>query len=281
MAARPASRRVSSLRGFKGQLVLVGAGNMGGAMLAGWIARGLPPKKIIVYEPKPSSAVKALRRKGISLNPKVAPRACSVMVVAVKPQVAPDVLPPLADVAAKAMVLSIMAGRTIRFLEQTFSNRHAIVRSMPNLPAAIGQGTTVAVANDRASAAQKKLASALLAAVGSVAFVDDERQMDAVTATSGSGPAYVFLLAEALAAAGAAAGLPPALAAQLARDTVIGSGALLAQSPLDAATLRKNVTSPGGTTAAALAVLMGPGDFEALMTRAVAAAARRSRELAG
>jgi pyrroline-5-carboxylate reductase len=152
---------------------------------------------------------------------------------------------------------------------------------MPNTPAAIGRGITVACPNAKVTPRQRKLASDLLAAIGTVEWVGDENLMDAVTAVSGSGPAYVFLLAEALAQAGIAAGLPQDLAVRLARETVTGSGELLHQSPLDAATLRQNVTSPGGTTAAALAVLMGQGGLAQLMNRAVAAATARSRELAG
>jgi pyrroline-5-carboxylate reductase len=157
----------------------------------------------------------------------------------------------------------------------------AIVRAMPNTPAAIGRGISVAVATSNVSARQRKQASDLLAAIGKVEWVSDEALMDAVTALSGSGPAYVFLLAEAMASAGIAAGLPPALSTRLARETVAGSGELLHRSPLDAATLRENVTSPGGTTAAALDVLMGPNGLQELMTRALAAATRRSRDLAG
>jgi pyrroline-5-carboxylate reductase len=203
------------------------------------------------------------------------------MVIAVKPQAAPDVLPPLASlIDTKTVVVSIMAGRTIGFIEKHLPGA-AVVRAMPNTPAAIGRGITVAVGNARVRAPARKLAQGLLAATGSVEWVNDEALMDAVTAVSGSGPAYVFLLAEAMAQAGVAAGLPPALAERLARETVAGSGELLHRSDLAAAILRQNVTSPGGTTAAALAVLMGHDGVEPLMTRAVAAATKRGRELAG
>jgi pyrroline-5-carboxylate reductase len=171
-----------------------------------------------------------------------------------------------------------MAGRTLGSIAQACGG--AVVRAMPNTPAAIGRGMTVAVAAPYVSPAQRALAASLLAATGNIAWVDDEALMDAVTAVSGSGPAYVFLLVEELARAGVAAGLPEALAMTLARETVTGSGELLHRSPLDAATLRQNVTSPGGTTAAALAVLMGDDGLRALMQRAVAEATRRSRELA-
>jgi pyrroline-5-carboxylate reductase len=174
-----------------------------------------------------------------------------------------------------------MAGRTLGFLQEALPPQTAIVRAMPNTPAAIGRGITVACPNRRVSARQRKLASDLLAAMGAVEWVSDEGLMDAVTAVSGSGPAYVFLLAEALAQAGAAAGLPADLAQKLARETVAGSGELLHRSPLDAAALRENVTSPGGTTAAALGVLMSQSGLALLMRTAVAAATARSRELAG
>ena len=265
-----------------GSLLLVGAGKMGGAMLDGWIARGLAPKRIVVIEPQPGKAVKTLTRRGIKLNPKGKIAAAAAIVIAVKPQSAPAALPPLRPyVGQTTLVLSIMAGRTIGFLEQSLSPGTAIVRAMPNTPAAIGRGISVAVANAKVSARQRKLAGDLLAAIGKVEWASDETLMDAVTALSGSGPAYVFLLAEAMTKAGIAAGLPAELAARLARETVAGSGELLHRSELDAATLRQNVTSPGGTTAAALEVLLGQGGFEELLTRAIAAATRRGRELAG
>jgi pyrroline-5-carboxylate reductase len=203
------------------------------------------------------------------------------VVVAVKPQTAPEVMPALVPfVGTATVVVSIMAGRTLGFLDGALPGA-ALVRAMPNTPAAIGRGITVAVANARVSSQQRELVHALLSAVGAVEWVSDETLMDAVTALSGSGPAYVFLLAEAMAKAGAAAGLPDALAATLARATVAGAGELLHRSPLDAATLRQNVTSPGGTTAAALDVLMADDALAPLMTQAIAAATARSRELAG
>jgi pyrroline-5-carboxylate reductase len=264
-----------------GPLLLVGAGKMGQAMLDGWLARGLDPHRLVVIEPQPAKAVKALAKRGARINPNAAGEAAAI-VVAVKPQTAPEAVPPLGvDVGRGTLVVSIMAGRTLRFLEERLPGGTAIVRAMPNTPAAVARGITVACANARVSARQRKLATSLLAAIGTVEWVDDEGLIDAVTAVSGSGPAYVFLLAEAMTRAGIAAGLPAALASRLARETVAGSGELLHRSDLDAATLRQNVTSPGGTTAAALAVLMGPDGFDALLTEAVAAAARRSRELAG
>jgi pyrroline-5-carboxylate reductase len=266
---------------FPGTLVLLGAGKMGHAMLDGWLARGLAPRKITVLEPQSGKAIRALARRELRLNPK-APSQASAIVIAVKPQSAAEALPAVRDYVGKAtLALSIMAGRTLRFLQDALPPDTAIVRAMPNTPAAIGRGITVATANAQVSARQHKQASDLLAAIGGVEWVRDEALMDAVTAVSGSGPAYVFLLAEAMTQAGIAAGLPAELAARLARETVAGSGELLHRSDLDAATLRQNVTSPGGTTAAALAVLMGPGGFDDLLTRAIDAATRRSRELAG
>jgi len=271
-----------TLSKFSGHLLLVGAGKMGGAMLDGWIARGLNPKKIVVIEPQAVKTVKALKRRGLTLNPKGKVAGATAVVIAVKPQTAPAAVPLLASYVGKGtLVLSIMAGRTIGFLEKSLPAAAAIVRAMPNTPAAIGRGIAVACPNGKVSARQRKLATDLLAAIGKVEWVGDEALMDAVTALSGSGPAYVFLLAEAMTQAGIAAGLPADLAARLARETVAGSGELLHRSTLDAAMLRQNVTSPGGTTAAALDVLMGPGGFDALLTKAIAAATRRSRELAG
>jgi pyrroline-5-carboxylate reductase len=277
-----AIRNVKRLGEFRGTLVLVGAGKMGSAMLDGWLARGLDPKKIIVIEPQPVKALKALARRWVKLNPKDKVGVASAIVIAVKPQSAPEAVPPLARYIDKTtLVLSIMAGRTIGFLEKSLPTGTAIVRAMPNTPAAIGRGISVAVANGKISMRQRKQASDLLAAIGKVEWVGDETLMDAVTALSGSGPAYIFLLAECMARAGVAAGLPKELAARLARETVAGSAELLHRSDLDAATLRQNVTSPGGTTAAALEVLMGPGGFDQLLTQAIAAATRRSRDLAG
>ena len=226
--------------------------------------------------------IAALSARGLRLNAsRDAVGDVAAVVVAVKPQVAGEVMPALAPfVGGATVVVSIMAGRTLRFLAASLP-RAAIVRAMPNTPAAIGRGITVAVANARVSAAQRALVDALLSAVGGVEWVADETLMDAVTALSGSGPAYVFLLAEAMSRAGTAAGLPAALAATLTRATVAGAGELLHRSPLDAATLRQNVTSPGGTTAAALNVLMAKSGLGTLMEKAVAAATKRSRELAG
>jgi len=261
-------------------VVLVGAGKMGGAMLQGWIRMGLDPERITVLEPDPGPEIVALASRGLILNPaRVEP--ATLIVVAVKPQAADQVVPGLVPwVGPETLVASIMAGRTLRGIERVLPQATAVVRAMPNLPAAIGRGITVAVPNAAVTPSQRALIDRLLSAIGAVEWVAAEALLDAVTAVSGSGPAYVFLLAELLARAGTAAGLPKDLATRLARATIAGSGELLGQSPLAPETLRHNVTSPGGTTAAALAVLMGEEALGGLMTRAVAAATRRAAELA-
>ena len=268
-----------------GSLLLAGAGNMGHALLAGWLQGGLEPRRIVVQEPTPLPHIRQeLEARGIQLHAEVAslPEPPAVLVLAVKPQVMDEVLPGLARlVGSGTVVMSIAAGRSIASIAAHLPEQAAVVRAMPNTPASVGRGITVAVGNAHVTAAQRDACDRLLRAVGEVAWVDDEGLMDAVTAVSGSGPAYVFHLAECLAEAGAAAGLAPALAQRLARATVAGAGELLHRSLLDAATLRRNVTSPGGTTAAALEVLMaGSGGMPELMRNAVAAAASRSRELA-
>ena len=268
----------SPLANLHGTIALAGAGKMGGAMLTGWLAGGLDAKRVVVIEPQPSPDISALAANGIRLNPKDAGTA-DTLVVAVKPQMFREAGPALKQlVGANTLVVSIMAGTPIAVLEQVCGGM--VVRAMPNTPAAIGRGITVAVAAKNVSAAQRATADALLRATGSVEWVDDESLMDAVTAVSGSGPAYVFLLAEELARAGVEAGLPADLATKLARETVAGSGELLHRSEQDSATLRQNVTSPGGTTAAALEVLMGKDGMQPLMIRAIAAATKRSKELA-
>jgi pyrroline-5-carboxylate reductase len=275
-----ASNTTNALQNITGTIALAGAGKMGGAMLAGWLARGLDPKHVVVIEPQPSGEIGALAATGVRLNPSANDvGGIDTLVVAVKPQSFRDAgatLKPLTG--PSTLVVSIMAGTTIAALEAVCGGM--VVRAMPNTPAAIGRGITVAVAARNVSAAQRATADALLRATGSVEWVDDESLMDAVTAVSGSGPAYVFLLAEELARAGIEAGLPADLATRLARETVAGSGELLHRSELSSATLRQNVTSPGGTTAAALDVLMGAGGLQPLMIRAIAAATRRSKDLA-
>ncbi len=270
----------NALQDITGTIVLAGAGKMGGAMLSGWLAQGLDARRVGVIEPQPSGEIGALAAKGVRLNPQPKDAgAVAALVVAVKPQSFPEAGPMLKPFVAPAtLVVSIMAGTTIASIEQVCGG--SVVRAMPNTPAAIGRGITVAVAAKNVSAAQRAVADALLRATGSVEWIDDESLMDAVTAVSGSGPAYIFLLAEELARAGVEAGLPLALATKLARETVAGSGELLHRSEVPSATLRQNVTSPGGTTAAALEVLMGPDGLQQLMIRAIAAATQRSKELA-
>ncbi len=269
---------------LNGSVVLAGAGKMGAALLAGWLERGLDPASVIIQEPNLGGAALDLaEQQGIkvvgSLGPLTEPPA--VIVVAVKPQVMDDVFPTLAKAAGpETVVVSIAAGKTLASFERHLRKGTAVVRAMPNTPAAIGRGITGAVANSHTTAAQKDICESLLGAVGEVVWIPDESLIDAVTAVSGSGPAYVFLLAEALAEAGVAAGLDAATAKQLAQATVSGAGELLHRSNSDAATLRQNVTSPGGTTAAALAVLMHEGGgLKALMPRAVLAEQKHDREL--
>jgi pyrroline-5-carboxylate reductase len=253
---------------------------MGGALFAGWAARGLSAS--VLVDPAPAPGVARAADIVVSqldqLPPGFVPAA---IILAVKPQMADPVLAGLsASCGPATVVLSIMAGRRIAGMRAAIGGQPAIVRAMPNTPAAIGQGITVACPGPGVTTAQRDLCDALLAAVGQVAWVDDEDLIDPVTAVSGSGPAYVFLLAELLERAGVNAGLPAGLARQLARQTVIGSGALLGASDEDAASLRRAVTSPRGTTEQALAVLMADDAWPASLTRAVAAAAARARELA-
>ena len=264
-------------------LVLVGAGKMGGAMLEGWLAVGLDPCSrrgdragALARDRGPCAAraASASTRKAPA-RPKSScwrssRRRCRPRHATIAPLVGPDTL-----------LVSILAGKTIADLRARIPGARAIVRAMPNLPASVRRGATGAAASPQVSDAQRAAAQALLAAVGTVEWLDDEALIDAVTALSGSGPAYVFHLVECLAEAGAAAGLPPDVAERLARAMVIGSGELLAQSELSAAELRQNVTSPGGTTAAALAVLTREPGLAGLMREAVAAAKRRAEELSG
>lgn len=268
-----------------GPLVLAGSGKMGGAMLTGWLARGLDPRRVFVQDPAPPAELMSLFeshgiRPAAVLPPLSQPPA--VVIMAVKPQVMDDVFPPLARlVGPETLILSIAAGRPIVGFERHLAPGIAVVRAMPNTPAAIGRGITVCCPNAHVSDRQRTLCDALLGAVGDVGWIADERLMDAVTAVSGSGPAYVFLLAEVLERAAIAQGIEPELARQLARATVSGAGEMLHRSDLDAANLRQNVTSPGGTTAAALSILMADPGLAELMSRAVTRAVERGRELAG
>lgn len=267
-------------------ILLVGCGKMGGAMLRGWLGRGVAASAVRVVEPF-ADAADALRQElsvtvvadVADIGPDFSP---DIVVFAVKPQGMDDIVPAYAGFAASgAVFLSIAAGRTIAYFETHLGQQAAVVRTMPNTPAAVGRGITAACANTHVTPAQRDACETLLEAVGEVVWVEDEALIDPVTAVSGSGPAYVFLLIECLAHAGEAQGLPSEIAAQLARATVAGSGELARQSDDDAATLRQNVTSPGGTTAAALDVLMADDGLQQLMSRAIEAATRRSRDLAG
>lgn len=273
------------MNALAGPLLLVGSGKMGTALLGGWLDHGLSKADVLVVEPSEAgqSAVTALGVEAISAPEDIPDgHPFRAVVFAVKPQMMSDVLPAYRDVIARGtLVMSIAAGTAIGRFEEVFGNETAIVRAMPNTPAAIGQGVTALFANPRVSNAQRDLAEALMSAVGQVHWLDDEEQMHAVTAMSGGGPAYVFLLIETLAQAGMANGLPEALAWPMARATVIGSGALAAASDEPASTLRKNVTSPRGTTEAALKVLMAEeSGVQPIFDQAIEAASRRSRELA-
>jgi pyrroline-5-carboxylate reductase len=267
-----------------GPVLLIGAGKMGGALLDGWLASGLDPKSVFVIDPAlPDPSVDKLRKIGCTLGPQSGDLSGpAAIVLAVKPQMADAALPPAAAFAGpKTVVISIMAGTTLATLGAAFPDGQPVVRAMPNTPAAIGRGVTGCFADPATTKAQRALAERLLKAAGDVIWVDREELIDAVTGVSGSGPAYVFLLVEELAKAGVAAGLPAELAETLARKTVEGSGELLRRSAEPPAILRRNVTSPNGTTAAALDVLMAEDGLGPLMTRAVAAATKRARELAG
>jgi pyrroline-5-carboxylate reductase len=278
------AERTNGLASVPGPVLLVGAGKMGGALLESWLARGLPPALVSVIDPTPTPEMaKLMAAKRIARDPQppLLPSHAAV-VLAVKPQMAADVMKQISRfVGRDTVVVSIMAGRTISFLAKSLPKGTAIVRAMPNTPASIGRGITVAVPNNRVKGAARDLADALLVATGPVEWIKNEKWMDAVTAVSGSGPAYIFLLAESLARAGVAAGLPKPLAARLARETVAGAGELLYRSELEASKLRENVTSPNGTTAAALKVLMAKSGLDPLMKKAVAAATKRSKQLAG
>jgi pyrroline-5-carboxylate reductase len=274
---------MSSQQTTAGTLVLVGCGQMGSAMLRGWAARQAA-ERFVVVEPAGRPAALAdmpaatWRPSPDDLPQELGPDA---VVFAVKPQIIDAVLPSYRRwVRRGTLFVSIAAGRTIGGIARHLGDEAAIVRCMPNTPAAIGRAITVACPNPRVGAAQRRLCEALLAAIGESAWVEDEALMDAVTAVSGSGPAYVFLLIEALAAAGEHAGLPRPLALRLACATVAGAGELARRSVEPPARLRENVTSPGGTTRAALDVLMGEHGLPDLLDRAVAAATVRSRELA-
>lgn len=259
-------------------LVLLGCGKMGSAMLAGWLADGLDPSKVWVIDPSPSDW---LRASGVQINTPL-PEVPAVALIAVKPQMMSDALPQLQTMGhGRTLFISVAAGTPLATFEAILGSEAPIVRAMPNTPASVGKGITALIGNRCADTDALNLAEALLSAIGEVVHLTSETQMDAVTAVSGSGPAYVFHLIEAMAAAGVAQGLSEELAMTLARATVCGAGALAEQTDAAAQQLRINVTSPGGTTAAALSVLMNEETgFPPLLREAVAAAADRSRDLA-
>ena len=264
----------------EGGLLLLGCGKMGSAMLRGWLEAGVKADAVTVLEPHPLPFVQALAGDGLALNPET-PRRPRVCVIAVKPQMMAEALPRLAAFGGGGtMFVSVAAGTVMATLESLLGPATPLVRCMPNTPAAIGRGITALIGNDTVSPAELELAENLLRAVGETVRLDDEAQMDAVTAVSGSGPAYVFYLIETLAAAGEAEGLPADLAMRLAKATVAGAGQLAETAAEDPATLRVHVTSPGGTTAAALEALMdAQTGLQPLMTETVARAAARSRAL--
>ncbi|MDP2733011.1 MAG: pyrroline-5-carboxylate reductase [Hoeflea sp.] len=263
-------------------LVLVGAGNMGGAMLNGWLAAGTDPAAIVVIDPNPSDAMSLRLASDRVRLESAAPEGlvAGILMLAVKPQIMDQVVAGLTGlVGPETVTLSIAAGKTIAYFEQRLGG--AIVRSIPNTPAMVGRGITGAVANAAVSSEARTQIDQLLSVCGPVEWVEDEAQIDAITAVSGSGPAYVFYLVECMAEEGRKCGLPADLAMRLARATVAGAGELMHQSPDGASILRQNVTSPNGTTAAALAVLMADDGMQPLFDKALSAAANRSRELAG
>jgi len=266
-------------------LALIGCGKMGTAMLRGWLASRIEnrvyildpagiPEDLKDYVPNPVSFFTDAA-KFVSAAP-----AADIFIIAVKPQVMEDVCKSIAKAVPRgALILSIAAGQTIAAFERRFGSEQPVVRAMPNTPAAIGEGISVAAANGNVSESQKAQADAVLKSIGRTEWVEDESLLDAVTAVSGSGPAYVFLLIEAMAEAGRKAGLPADLAMRLARQTVIGAGALAQkEAALPVSSLRQNVTSPGGTTEAALRILMG-GPMQRMFDEAIAAATARGKEL--
>jgi pyrroline-5-carboxylate reductase len=268
------------MRKFVGNICLVGAGQMGGAMLKGWLKAGLSPTQVQVRDPSPPPAmVQVINEYKIALNEAfVQP---DYLILAIKPQMADKVLASLPKLNKNCLVLSIMAGKTIEGLSANLGGIQSIIRTIPNTPSSVGRGITAAFKNQYVIPSQESAAQILLQSLGQVVWVENESQIDAATAVSGSGPAYVFHMVEALAKAGEAQGLPQELAMRLARATIEGAGELLWQNQeVAASTLRENVTSPNGTTDAALQVLMGETGLTPLMVEAVAAATKRSKELA-
>ena len=263
-------------------LLLIGCGKMGKALLKGWLNHGILPKAITIVEPMGIESVGAGKNVRVLASPNEieASYKPGIIIFAIKPQVMDEIVPNYKRfVSPNTLYLSIAAGKPSTYFERLLGKKGAIIRTMPNTPAAVGCGMTVAFANPNVKKEQKQFAQFLLETIGKVSWLDDEASMDAVTAVSGSGPAYIFLLIECLTKAGKRLGLDPILAEQLARETVIGCGELVKKSDETAENLRQNVTSPGGTTAAALKILTGQNGMEALMIKAVEAATLRSQEL--
>jgi len=265
---------------YKRGLVLLGCGKMGSAMLEGWLGNGMPATSVWIIDPHPSDWVQGLVADGMHLNTDL-PATPAIVLVAVKPQMMAEALPSLTPLGnGSTLFISVAAGTPMSFYEATLGANTPIVRAMPNTPAAVLRGITALIGNGKTGEPELALAETLLQAVGQTVRLEDESQIDAVTGVSGSGPAYVFLMIEAMAAAGVAQGLAPQLAMKLAKATVGGAGQLAEMAGEDPAQLRVNVTSPQGTTAAALEVLMdAQSGLTPLVVRAVAAAAARSREL--
>src|SRR5690554_3794366 len=268
----------------EGPLLFLGCGKMGGAILSGLLARGVSPDRIHIIEPN-KEAVSDFISHGVRhyLSGNELPRdlRASLVLLAVKPQVMEEALPAVAPLAASGtLYVSVAAGKTLSWFAERLGQGTPVVRAMPNTPAAVGRGMTVLCPGPGVTPDQRSLAGELLSAVGEIAWVEEEALIDPVTALSGGGPAYVFLMIECLAKAGEEAGLPRELARRLARVTVSGAGELVHQSSEEPEVFRQNVTSPGGTTLEALKILMAPDGLQPLMTKAIAAATRRSRELA-
>ncbi len=276
---------MSAAANLSGRLVLIGAGKMGTAMLQGWLEAGITGDQVIIFDPAPPPETMAvIAQHTISHNPPLSSvNDVEAILVAVKPQMVDEVLPAMADLAKdNPLVVSVVAGKTIAAFRQYFGDTTPVIRTIPNTPAAVGRGITAMAASDGVSAEQSELATALLASLGEVVTVTDETLIDACTAISGSGPAYIFYMTECMTAAAMKLGLPADIAEQLARATVAGAGELMRATGTPAGTLRENVTSPKGTTYAALQVLMAEEDgMKQLMIRATEEAEKRSRELAG
>ena len=262
-------------------LLLIGAGRMGGALLKGWLARGLGP--VVVVETHPSPELKRIAKRGVILLKNIddVPAKLRACVIALKPQILKTEAAKLKAIAQSGVpMISIAAGSSIKLMTKAWGKSARIIRTMPNTPGSIGEGISALYAAPNATRADRKLAESLLAALGETVWVRRETDIDTVTAVSGSGPAYVFLMVEALEEAARREGLPPSVAHRLARKTIIGAGALLKADDAPAEALRRNVTSPHGTTEAALKVLMAKNGLEPLIRRAVSAAGKRARELA-